>query len=473
MPNIIEIVLHATDASSAQINNVIASTNELKASTSGLVDTLMGPAGIAAASVVAAGAMAVMADKFAENVVNLSNLSAKSNININSLRDLQTAMREARLPSDSLNMALGLLARNLEAGKKSLVAMVGDTKDPMEALLRLSELAAKSGDAALIAFQAMGRGGMQLAPILATLSERVKDVQKRLDDIGPATVEAAKEFDDMVQKMITAGKNLADKVGGALVNQIMLDIRQTKEEWKAFAAAIEQGSPPVVAAIQAVAAALTMPPPPQYAPGATDVPGAPPGFFGKVGKPGPELQAILDFFKANPDLDPTTQRTRATPRWQVGDFNEIPTKLGWMVPANLKLIQQALHDSQGSLSSFMETAASGIGESFSSAFATVVTAGANAANLLRSIFGNLAFDLAKAFATTAFGWLLGEITSFATGGGPDVGASFGGFGGPRIPMAPNSVININTIDVRSLRQQLGPTGSLNRAIQQATIGGRS
>ena len=197
MANVIEVVLQNTVLGLEKMVAEVGALDAVKASATGageaIAAELAGAAGIAAIAATAAGAAFVMLGaRLADSIVYWDNLSAATGISINNIRTLERVMIEAGKSPDALSTGLVMMKRNLDAGRPSLVAMVGATKDPMTALLRLAQLAEKTGDAALVAFRAMGIGGMQLAPVLATLAERMADVHARFGELSESTIEGGK-----------------------------------------------------------------------------------------------------------------------------------------------------------------------------------------------------------------------------------------------------------------------------------------
>lgn len=217
MANVIEIILHATDAATANINRVTAQIGGLESAVSGFAAFLGGPVGIAVMAAGAATSVGLLVNRLSDEVEMLENLHRETGFAINDLRILRRVLEEAGKSPDSLNNALFLLNKNLATGKKSLVDMVGDTKDPMEALIILSQRVAGGANAAKVAFDAFGRGGRDLAAILVDVAARYGDVKNRLGELDEATIRAAGSFDRLMDRMGTAIKRFLDGVAAKLL----------------------------------------------------------------------------------------------------------------------------------------------------------------------------------------------------------------------------------------------------------------
>jgi hypothetical protein len=226
VPNLIEIVIHATDAASAEITRAEEALTGLEAASAKLVGFLMSPGGLLLGFAGVGAAAFEMADHFGTAIQQLQNMSDRTNISMNDLRNLQVVLRESHLPTENLSVALTMLNRNLANHKEALVAVVGNVNTPMEALIKLSERVQQGGNAAKIAFDAFGRGGMALAPVLEFLASRLDDVKSRLTQLDPATIETAKKFDEMVEKLKTRAMNMT--------LELNKEILQTITYWQAF-----------------------------------------------------------------------------------------------------------------------------------------------------------------------------------------------------------------------------------------------
>jgi hypothetical protein len=214
--NVIEILINATDAASAQIRGVQAATTELGESTSRLSSLLLGPVGIAAALAAAGIAAGEMGNKLAEEVEQLNNMSARTGASVNDLRALRQVMVETGQSPEILTQALTIANKNLGAHADALAKVGITAKTPIEALLQLSDMVTKSGNSATTtaaAFTLLGRGGGALIPILNGLRDSLKDVHSRLGDLSPATLAAAESWDKMMHHIGTSTKAFLDGVG--------------------------------------------------------------------------------------------------------------------------------------------------------------------------------------------------------------------------------------------------------------------
>jgi hypothetical protein len=215
--NLIQIIVNAIGNADAKLAATAGALGAVEARAASLTAVLVGPGGLAAAGVIVAGALAKMGDELASEVQELEGLSRRTGGSINDLRILRQVMIEAGQSPEALTSALTSLNRNLAQGKKSLIELVGVTRDPIEVLLKLAEAVDRGGNVAKISFDAMGRGGGELAPILSNLSERFNELSGRLGELSPKTIEAAKAWDDMIDRMGTKAKSIGSGIAGGFL----------------------------------------------------------------------------------------------------------------------------------------------------------------------------------------------------------------------------------------------------------------
>lgn len=426
MPNVIEIVIHATDAATAQIRGVQGSVAGLEASFGALRAATIGAAGIAAAFAVAGVAAAGLANRLSNEIEMLQNLSARTGATVNDLRTLRQVMVEAGMSPDSLTQALTLLNRKLADNDPALRRLVGGTNSPMQALLTLSRLVAGGMNAASASFVATGRGGGDLAAILGTLSERFADVHARLGDLDEATIRAAGAWDLLMDRMGTATKRFLDGVGAQLLK--FLDFMASSGGMiGALARSMgfgKEAPAPVV--------------------GGSEGAGGP----GKIGK-------VEQF--GGMDLEETKRmQAEALARFRAAHA-EIVT--------------------------LTESITFGLASSIDSVFANLTNKFQTFGSAIKTLFDGLAQSVLSALAKIATSRLLIWISGFLIpGGGSGVGQGLGGIirdigkgmvGSNAVSEGRGgNTIVIQTLDTRNLRANLMPGGSLNRAQDQVLIGAR-
>lgn len=432
MANVIEIVLHATDAATANINRVTAQVGGLEAAASGFLSFLGGPVGIAVMAAGAATSVALLTNKLSDEVEMLENLHRESGFAINDIRILRRVLEEAGKSPDSLNNALFLLNKNLSVGKKSLVAMVGDTKDPMEALIKLSHLVAGGANAARVAFEATGRGGRDLAALLPDLAQRFGDVSNRLGTLDEATIRAAGSWDRLMDRLGTATKRFLDGVGAALLKFLDEAARKSIGISGMIARALGFGE---------------------------DAPAAVGGgvdfdFGGGDQKKG----------SSSTDPEEMLRLTQEMQREALARFKRDNAEIVTLTESMIGGI------------------ASSIDAVFTNIFSKFQTFGSAVKTLFEGIGRSVLAALAKIATSKLLIWISGFLLP-GTGSGllqglggiiRDAGKGLVGSGGSSMigSRSGGNTIVINTLDERSLKQHLAPGGSLRRAQDQVLIGRR-
>lgn len=423
MANVIEIVIHATDAATAQIRGVTGAATQMQASLGALQASVVGAAGIAAAFTVAGVAAVGLANRLSDEIEMLQNLSARTGATVNDLRILRQVMVEAGQSPDALTNALTILNRNLANGSKELVALVGNTKNPMEALLKLSQIVARGGNAAQVSFAAMGRGGGELAPILADLAERFGDVESRLGRLDEATIRAAGAWDKLMDRMGTATKRFLDGVGAQLLK--FLDFMASS-----------------TGMVGMIARAMGFGVPEAPATGGGAPLAGPPGRRGSV-----ELG----------DVDPSESRRQAEEAMR--RFRNANAEISTLVESTAMGIESAIGTVFSNLIGGMQTFGSAIKTLFEGIAQSVLAALAKIATsrLLIWIGGLLG---------GGFGGILGEL------GGALVGRSGGFASGNAMGAERGNTYVIQTLEPGTLVRAMQPGGSWNRASDVVRIGSR-
>jgi hypothetical protein len=449
--NVIEIVIHATDAATAQIKGVQGAVGTLGSSLRGIVGLLGGPVGIAAGFATAGIAAVSLGNKLSDQIEELSNLSARTGASINELRALRQVMTEAGQSSESLTSALTIANRNLATNRDNL-AEVGITADTaMEALLQLSDMVTKTGNTSkttAAAFALLGRGGGELIPILNNLRPAMSDMRERLGDLSAETIEAAKRWDEMIDRMKTSTKSFLDGTGGAFLRW-----------WDRLMRTNSTEDPRTWANMFRVGQTLPREAFPGY-----DIrpPGAP--------EPGPpDPFAVFRMFPETVAGD--VQRRggiTATTEAQFAKLNDT-----WNATLDLTA---KLREGAGAFRLDLEVLGYGVESmafAFSDAFDAIVFRGQNAADAIRGAFMSAIRDITNELVKIGIGLGLQAL-------GGNIGGVTGGviekvgrrFAGVAALSGGGNTININTLDTRTLRTQLMPGGSLARAQDQVRIGGR-
>lgn len=457
MANVIEIVIHATDAATAQIRGVQTAVGGMQASMSGLLAVVGGPAGIALALGAVGAAGMKMAGDFADSVERLDNLSKVTGFAVNDLRVLQRAMVEAGKSPETLDTALFMLKRNLEANSKALRAIVGDTDDPMEALLRLSAAAAGGQGSAAVSMAAFGRAGKDLAPILGDLGSRVKDLQGRMVQLGPDALQAARDFDKAMDEMKTAAGELGAVVAPFFAKTMVGAIGILIASFKALRG---EGIKALSELARAIASMT-----------GTVIPGpAGAGGGGGVGG-GPDPFAMMRQNFGDTGAGDVGQRGTAAAtqeQWQklVATWNEAEP-----VAKKLAVALEEIDLGLQALEFGVESLAFG----FLDFFDGIVFRGQNAADALREMFTSTIRDIANQLLKIGIGLALDFFSGGATTGFKGAlglaGRGMAGIKSQGLSRGGDTYI-INTLDSQTLRTSLQPGGTFNRAQDQVRIGSR-
>lgn len=478
MPNVIEILITATDAASAEIKGVEAAAGKFGATMNNIAAQLASPAGIAASLVVIGLAAFEVAEKFGASIIELQNMSVKTGVAVNDLRNLKTVLREAHLPAENLGAALFMLNRRLAEHNAALAALVGDTRDPMEALTRLAQAVADGGNAADVAFKGFGRQGQSLAPILGTLAERMSDVRGRLAQLDPETIRTAKAFDEMVEKMKTSWENFGLSFQKASVWLMTPGFKPPVSPSPMSDAAERGGNVAAarkasVAGVQELVAAFV-------ASKDAAIDSAMSAEF---------LQKTYDHL-VKQGIDPTVaslNRAWTAHRSLIDAQKKAAEALAQMAkqpeqePGAGKqwydhLIKQQEEAAKVAKKSADETvkvwatAALSISNSFSTMFDNVLIYGQSFTKSLEKMLQDMAAKIAStairigaSLGLSALGTLIGGPF------GPIIGAVGGALGGKLA--GPHTIVNITAMDARSLVEQIKtPVGSWSRAQNRAAIG---
>lgn len=464
MANVIQIVITAIDAASAEIKGVEAATAKLSGALNGLAKQLLSPVGVAA-GVAALGFAAVeMANHFAHQVKALENLSEVTHLGINDLRTFQTVMREAGKSPDSLNNALFILRRNMENNSAPLRKIIGDTTDTAEALRKLSAAAAGSGNSAAIAMAAFGRGGRELAPILATLNERLGDAHGRMVQLGPDALAAAEQYHEAMEKIKTSVGELGIVVGPVLAKSMLLSIGLITAGVKMMKGDIVQSLSEIIRAVANVAG--------QVIPGPDKKPTGAAGPAGPVRIPG-----ILEGLRiGNPVPSAGNRELAADLASQEGGLNAVLAETNRRMAAfvaglssavpHARVLSEGINRMAIALHDFADESISVIAGSFSQMFDAVLVQGQSFVKSLGDMLKNIASQIASIAVQMGVGF---GLTALGTAVGGPLGGIVGAIGGKLA--GAHTVVNITAMDARSLVEQIKtPVGSWSRAQNRAAIG---
>lgn len=203
----------------SQISAVQAATAGFgaAASTAAVVATGLGLA------IAAVGAAALVSAKaLGEKVERLDNLSAATGTSISSLQVLAETFRRAGLGAEAADASLIRLNKAI-AEQNPLLAELGITaKDPVEALLQLSQAFKGSNDEAAktkIAFELMGRGSADVLKVIDGLAESFPGLREEMASTGQLMttdmVDAGRKFDEEWDRFTGRWEGFMNRIGGA------------------------------------------------------------------------------------------------------------------------------------------------------------------------------------------------------------------------------------------------------------------
>lgn len=465
MANVIEIVIHATDAATAQIKGVSSALGVMQAKVADLLGVLATPAGIAGAIGATALGLGVLANKLSEQVEELSNLSARTGASINDLRALRQIMVESGQSADALTSALTIANRNL-ATQADALAKVGITaKTPIEALLQLSDMVTKAGNSSkttAAAFALLGRGGGELIPILTNLRPSLVDMRDRVGELDLATIGAAKHWDELMDKMGTKAKAVLDEIASGVLKVAAAPMILAEM----FAS---------LPGIRNIGAALNGQSVDQWL---DDLHRQSAERFKKLEEAGKPPEPKAEVFGPEPDpfawarqFMELTIRDNVSPRFGKGISQETWAKLvkDWNEALDLS---KKLKEGTGAFRlelELLENSVQSMGLAFVDAFDAILFRGKSVADGIREAFLSAIRDIAGELAKIGVGFGLEALAGFIPG---PIGKIIAKVGGKFVgrTAAGSSVVNISTLDTRSLRMALTPGGSLARAQDQVRIG---
>ena len=450
MANVIEIVIHATDAATAQIKGVEGAVTTMSGKLSGLAATLLSPAGLVAGAAAAGLAVAAMGNKLSDEIEILKNLSARTGASVNDMRALRQIMHEAGLSEDALTSALTIANRNLATQADNLTKVGITAKTPIEALLQLSDMVTLTGNSSrttAAAFALLGRGGGELIPILNGLRTEVVEMHERLGDLDEATIRAAGSWDKMIDRMGTATKKFLDGIAAKFLKFIDSPFESARNAATQFGPMTEADARGLFG-------------------------WKPEAVGGGGGAPGPPDPFAS--FRAFPDTGAGDVQRRGgaaaatTEQWQklMDVWNEAE-------PVARKLAE-SIQEIDLQLTA-IGISAEALGFAFLDTFDAILFQGKSAADALRASFMSAIRDIANQLAKIGIG--LG-LSALGTALGGPIGGVILGAGGRMAGLSSmaggggGNTYNIHTLDTATLRTAMMPGGTFNRAQDQVRIGSR-
>jgi hypothetical protein len=205
---------------------------------------------VAAFSVAAVGAFAVMAKRSIDSMDAMAKQAQQAGVTTEALSSLGYAAKLSGVEQGNLTQSLGRLSKAMldasygtgEAKKAfdALGIQSGTLKSADEGLLAIAERFAQMEDGAqktALAMQIFGRSGRQLIPFLNQGREGIAALQKEADRLGVTidtkTAKAAEQFNDNLTRMAAIGQGLFNQLATGLL-PVLVDITGAM-----FAASVE------------------------------------------------------------------------------------------------------------------------------------------------------------------------------------------------------------------------------------------
>jgi ribosomal protein S15P/S13E len=179
-------------------------------------------AGLGSALGIAAGGAVLLSKNLADTVEQLDNLSAVTGVSVDNLQVLQELFKRSGLDADVARTALFRLNQEIDKQNPLLARLGVTTRDPMEALLQLSDAFRSSTDAAARARAAqelLGRGGKDLLAVLDSLRESFPSLRAEMEQtgqlMGADMVDAGRKFDREWERLTGRFEGFMNRLKGA------------------------------------------------------------------------------------------------------------------------------------------------------------------------------------------------------------------------------------------------------------------
>lgn len=208
MANAIEILLKARDEATRQLQAASIAAGGLTGTLSKLA-AAAGPLGAISAALVGVGSAAYLsARSLADQVEQLSNLSAQTGVSVQNLQTLQQLLREAGGSSEDANQAINFLNRAIATQDPLLKKLGITTKDTWTAFNQLVQILAASNDASArteVAFQLLGRGSTALLGKINNIAQQLPNAREEMERLGVVmgddTLKAAADLDKKMDEL--------------------------------------------------------------------------------------------------------------------------------------------------------------------------------------------------------------------------------------------------------------------------------
>lgn len=158
------------------------------------------------ASLVAAGGLAVLARQVAQTGANAQDASDRLGVSVETVQELGYAAKLSGTSFESLQQGLAFMARK---GVKNLDQGLADLADRIAAL-------PPGGERAAAAMEMLGRGGVELVPLLAEGSEGIARLRREAQDMGlvvdGVAVRRLAKLDDGFDRLTERFKGLRNRL---------------------------------------------------------------------------------------------------------------------------------------------------------------------------------------------------------------------------------------------------------------------
>ncbi len=179
---------------------------------------------------------------------NLNDLSLKTGIAASKLAGLQLAAKQSGTDLTAAALGINKLSVNIAKNGDAFRKLGIDAKEPLEAFIQLAGVLERIEDPqirAAVATQALGKGWLELAPLLAMGAQGLRDTVKAGMEMSGVTDQAAKdadEFNDRLEEMTGWLGSIGIRLVGPVIdgfNQLAAHIRATTESAVSFSTVMQ------------------------------------------------------------------------------------------------------------------------------------------------------------------------------------------------------------------------------------------
>ena len=224
----VNILLRVQDEASAKFKAVANSMGGFVGSIQNMAAGFGAGGALAVGITTVTAALTTMAVKLSEEVEQLDNLSSRSGVSAKNLQILQFAFQQGGVDAEALTKGLDFLNRAIARNDPALAKIGVTSRDTFNAFMEATrglQGIESAADRAKAMFDVFGRGGAQMAPILAQLATDFSGVTKAATDSGNVIsdmdLKKMRELDAAYDKIASSvggmAKEMAVAAAGPLV----------------------------------------------------------------------------------------------------------------------------------------------------------------------------------------------------------------------------------------------------------------